>query len=233
MGSDVTLSCTISRLSDTVSLHWRPMDSSQQNTSNTDQIHLNNTVYLMIRHVTVQDGMMYECEVQKNVKVVGKGKAEFAVRNSLYRESYTLYRTGTDGSELHLLCFSITRSYYNAAWSWTSHFLPGSTKEIATAVKFQPVTVTSSRFANRLEPSVTEFNGTNLTMRISPVVFEDAGVYTCTVGGSTYVTITLITVKDTYTYIIIIRCLAVLLIIIVGVVVCLKKSKYKGNIFEY
>ncbi|XP_055498679.1 uncharacterized protein LOC129701489 isoform X1 [Leucoraja erinacea] len=197
MGSDVTLSCTISRLSDTISLHWRPMDSSQQNKTNTDQICLNNTVYLMIRYVTVQDGMMYNCEVQKNVKVVGKGKAEFAVKNSLYGASYTLYRTGTDGSELHLLCYSITTNYENAAWSWTSHLLPGSTEEIATAVTFQPITVTSSRFVNRLEPSVTEFNSNNLTMRISPVVFEDAGVYTCTLGGITFVTMTLITVKVT------------------------------------
>ncbi|XP_078267314.1 uncharacterized protein LOC144599922 isoform X1 [Rhinoraja longicauda] len=197
MGSDVTLSCTISRLSDTVSLHWRSMDSSQQNRRNTDQIRLNNTIYLIIRHVTVEDAEMYECEVQKNAKVVGKGKAQFSVIKSLYQERYTLYRASTDGSELHLLCYSITTNHTIAAWSWRSHLHPHSTEEIAMAVKFQSVTITRRRIANRLEPSVTEFNGQNLTMRISPVVFEDAGDYTCTLDTRAFVTITLITVKVT------------------------------------
>ncbi|XP_055487745.1 uncharacterized protein LOC129695011 [Leucoraja erinacea] len=79
LGSDVTLSCTISRLSDTVSLHWRPMDSSQQNRSNTDQIRLDNTVYLMVRHVTVEDGNLYVCEVRENGNILHTSNGGFTV----------------------------------------------------------------------------------------------------------------------------------------------------------
>ncbi|XP_059845855.1 uncharacterized protein LOC132405174 [Hypanus sabinus] len=78
-GSDVTLSCTISRLPDTVSLHWNPVGSSQQNRRNTDQIRLNNTVYLMLRHVTVEDGELYQCEVRENGNIVFTSKANFTV----------------------------------------------------------------------------------------------------------------------------------------------------------
>lgn len=82
LGSDVTLSCTISRLSDTVSLHWRPMDSSQQNRSNTDQIRLDNTVYLMVQHVTVEDGKLYVCDVRENGNIVHTSNGDFTVDNS-------------------------------------------------------------------------------------------------------------------------------------------------------
>ncbi|XP_072923476.1 uncharacterized protein [Hemitrygon akajei] len=78
-GSDVTLSCTISRLPDTVSLRWKPVGSSQQNRRNTDQIRLNNTVYLMVRHVTVEDGRLYQCEVRENGNIVFTSKANFTV----------------------------------------------------------------------------------------------------------------------------------------------------------
>ncbi|XP_072924076.1 uncharacterized protein [Hemitrygon akajei] len=78
-GSDVTLSCTISRLPDTVSLHWKPVGSSQQNRRNTDQIRLNNTIYLTLRNATVEDGKLYHCEVRENGSVVFTSKANFTV----------------------------------------------------------------------------------------------------------------------------------------------------------
>ncbi|XP_062908705.1 uncharacterized protein LOC134348852 [Mobula hypostoma] len=91
MGSNVTLSCTISRLPDTVSLHWKPVGSSQQNRRNTDQIHLNNTVYLMVRHVTVEDGKLYQCEVRENGNVVFTSKANFTVHTEDYSFKHTTF----------------------------------------------------------------------------------------------------------------------------------------------
>ncbi|XP_078392419.1 uncharacterized protein LOC144675651 [Cetorhinus maximus] len=79
VGSDITLSCTISRLSDTVSLHWKQRDSSQQNRRKTDGIRLNNTAYLIVKHVTVEDGKLYDCEVKENGSIVIKGNADFPV----------------------------------------------------------------------------------------------------------------------------------------------------------
>ncbi|XP_062908709.1 uncharacterized protein LOC134348858 isoform X1 [Mobula hypostoma] len=195
-GSDVTLSCTISRLPDTVSLHWKPVGSSQQNRRNTDQIRLNNTLYLMVRHVTVEDEKLYQCEVQENGNIVGTGQANFTVDTDRYDKRYTLYRSVTDHSEFQLICYS--HSVYNsAAWTWLSHVHQSPWKTIATALKSQPVNVSENHFVNRLMLTETPFNGWNFSMRVFPVVFEDAGDYTCTLETSVFSTITLITVKVT------------------------------------
>uniref|UniRef100_UPI00398EA5D4 uncharacterized protein isoform X2 n=1 Tax=Pristiophorus japonicus TaxID=55135 RepID=UPI00398EA5D4 len=195
VGSDVTLSCTISKLSDTVSLQWKPRDSSQQDRRNTDQIRLNNTVYLIVRHVAVEDQELYTCEVQENGSSILTGKAHFSVANNLYQESYTLYRSGTDRSELDLICYSVASTYNAAAWTWSSHHLPNQEKKIATASKSQPIDVNRTDFGSRLVPTVGHFNGRTFSVRIVPVLFDDAGVYTCSLESSKFVTIKLITVK--------------------------------------
>ncbi|XP_051871064.1 uncharacterized protein LOC127569974 [Pristis pectinata] len=196
-GSDVTLSCTISRLPDTVSLQWERKVSSQQNRRDTDQIRLNNTVYLMVRHVTVEDGKLYVCQVRENGDIVRTIEADFTVEPNLYRQSYTLYRSATNGSELHLICYSRATDYDLATWTWDSHLHQSPREAIAKAWKFQTMNVTGSHFVNRLEPTVTHFNSRNFSMRIFPLVFEDAGVYLCTLDTSAFVTVTLITVKVT------------------------------------
>ncbi|XP_078407247.1 uncharacterized protein LOC144686004 isoform X2 [Cetorhinus maximus] len=196
MGSDITLSCTISRLSDTVNLHWKQRDSSQQNRRKTDQIRLNNTAYLIVKHVTVEDGKLYECEVKENGSNVITRNAYFPMDKYLYGKSYTLYRSSTDHSELDLICYSYY-DYNTAAWSWRSHHLPNQLKEIASASKHQPFNVNRTDFGNRLVPRATTFNGNNFSVRIVPVLFEDAGVYTCSLGSRKMVTIKLITVKVT------------------------------------
>ncbi|XP_059845858.1 uncharacterized protein LOC132405177 [Hypanus sabinus] len=195
--SDVTLSCTISRLPDTVSLHWRPVGSSQQSRRNTDQIRLNNTIYLMVRHVTVEDVELYQCEVRENGNVVGTSKADFTVDMGPHNKHYTLYRSVMDHSEFHLMCYSNTENYNNAAWTWLSDLHQSSWKTIATAFKSQPMNVSESHFVNRLMLTKTPFNGWNFRMRVFPVVFEDAGEYTCRLETITFMTITLSTVKVT------------------------------------
>ncbi|XP_069754207.1 uncharacterized protein [Narcine bancroftii] len=195
-GSDVTLSCSISRLSDTVSLHWKQWDLSQQNRRNIEQIHLNNTVYLMIRHVAVGDENLFVCEVQENGTIVGTKEAGFSIESRLYRKHYRLYRSDTDHSEIYLTCYS-SKVYNNASWNWSSLLQQSSTKIIAAAFKSQPVTVNASHFANRLEHTGTYFNGRNFNIKISPLMFEDGGVYKCILELQEFVTITVITVKVT------------------------------------
>ncbi|XP_072924071.1 uncharacterized protein [Hemitrygon akajei] len=197
VGSDVTLSCTISRLPDTVSLCWKPVGSSQQNRRNTDQIRLNNTVYLMLRHVTVEDGKLYECEVRENGKVVKTMKGDFSVSTGKLREHTRFYRSVTDHSEFHLICSNSNEVYNSATWSWKSSFNQSLKKQIATALKSQPVNVSDSHFVNRLKLTATPFNGWNFSMRIFPVVFEDAGDYSCTLEQKAILTIKLTTVKVT------------------------------------
>ncbi|XP_078251519.1 uncharacterized protein LOC144591084, partial [Rhinoraja longicauda] len=196
VGSDVTLSCTISRLSDTVSLHWRPKASSQQSRSNTEQIRLNNTVYLMIRHVTVEDGKLYVCEVQENGIIVHTRKADFFVNPELLYNNITLYRVGTGHSELHLNCYY--RSYFNyAKWSWSSPLHQIQEKEIANASIYQPVHLNRTYFKNRMATTMASFSGYDFTAKIVPVLFEDAGVYKCSMDSNWIVTFKLITTKVT------------------------------------
>ncbi|XP_032872327.1 uncharacterized protein LOC116969606 [Amblyraja radiata] len=147
LGSDITLSCTISRLSDTVSLQWRPMDSSQQNRSNTDHIRLDNTVYLMVQHVTVDDGKLYVCEVRENGTILHTSNGDFTVENA----------------------------------------------------RSQPIiiNVNGNNFVNRLVTSGKLYDGKDFSVRIVPVVFQDAGLYACDLEGNRFPTIDLITVKVT------------------------------------
>ncbi|XP_062908706.1 uncharacterized protein LOC134348853 [Mobula hypostoma] len=196
LGSDVTLSCTISRLPDTVSLHWKPVGSSQQNRRNTDQIRLNNTVYLMVRHVTVKDGKLFQCEVRENGNIVLTSKADFTVDTHLYQKRYTLYRPSTEYSELHLVCY-YPSAYTHGQWTWKSRQPQDQQKQIASATIHQPINVNSTDFENRLMTSVKKFNGKNFSVRIVPVLFGDAGVYTCFLETNTFLTIELITVKVT------------------------------------
>ncbi|XP_032868266.1 uncharacterized protein LOC116966230 [Amblyraja radiata] len=100
LGSDVTLSCTISRLSDTVNLHWRPIDSSQPNRGNTDQIRLDNAVYLMVRHVTVEDGKLYVCEVRENGNILHTSNGDFTVNKFTAELSDVV----TEGDNVTLTC---------------------------------------------------------------------------------------------------------------------------------
>uniref|UniRef100_UPI00398F80FE uncharacterized protein isoform X2 n=1 Tax=Pristiophorus japonicus TaxID=55135 RepID=UPI00398F80FE len=201
VGSDVTLSCTISKLSDTVSLQWKQRDSSQQNRRNIDQIRLNNTVYLIVRHVAVEDQELYACEVQENGSIMRRGKADFYVSQYLYKKSYTLYRSGTDHSELHLICYdyydNYVHTYNTAAWTWRSHHLQSQEEEIASASTSKPIDVNRTYFGNRLVTTAENYNGKNFSVRIVPVLFDDAGVYTCSLGSHKLLTIKLITVKVT------------------------------------
>ncbi|XP_051871329.1 uncharacterized protein LOC127570089 [Pristis pectinata] len=199
VGSDVTLSCTISKPSNTVSLHWKQLGTSQQNRRNTDQIRLNNTIYLIIKHVVVEDKEMYACEVRGDGSIIHTGRTDFSVSSYLKFKSYQLYRPAAEHSELQLICFH----YYDvvhpnhATWTWRSSHLQSQEKEIASVSRFMPINVNRTHFGNRLVPIAAKSNGMDFSVRIAPVLFEDAGVYSCFLGSDKYVTIKLITVKVT------------------------------------
>uniref|UniRef100_UPI00398F1307 uncharacterized protein n=2 Tax=Pristiophorus japonicus TaxID=55135 RepID=UPI00398F1307 len=194
MGSDVTLSCTISRLSDTVSLHWKSRDSSQQD--NTDEIHLNNTVYLIARHVGAENQNLYTWEVQENDSIVLTGNTNVDVDQNLLNKIYTLYRPGTNHSELDLICEALSE-LNETKWTWRSSQFQNQEKEIASTIRSQPIDVNRTYFENRLVPTLGNFNDRSFSVRIVPVLFDDAGVYTCSLGSYKFVTIKLTTVKVT------------------------------------
>ncbi|XP_067899148.1 uncharacterized protein [Heterodontus francisci] len=200
MGSDITLSCTISRLSDTVSLHWKPRDSSQQNRrNNTDEIHLNNTVYLIVRNIGVDYVNLYTCEVQENgTTVITGNRMVHPARNYFYQTAYTCYRSSTVHSELHLISnFHYFWRYRHKAWIWKPHFSPNQEKQIASFIRFPLIDLNGTYFGNRIMHSTIYSYRRYTAVHIVPVLFDDAGDYTLTVNSEKLVTIKLITVKVT------------------------------------
>ncbi|XP_069754208.1 uncharacterized protein [Narcine bancroftii] len=153
------------------------------------------TVHLRIIQATFEfSGYIILQQTQPNPKILTH--YEIIGIKGLYRKHYRLYRSDTDHSEIYLTCYS-SKVYNNASWNWSSLLQQSSTKIIAAAFKSQPVTVNASHFANRLEHTGTYFNGRNFNIKISPLMFEDGGVYKCILELQEFVTITVITVKVT------------------------------------
>ncbi|XP_069754195.1 uncharacterized protein [Narcine bancroftii] len=231
IGSDITLCCTISRLSDTVSLHWKPRGSSKQGRGNSaDQIHLNNTIYLLVRHVGVGSPHLYTWEVRENGSTVLTGDPDIEEDWDLNNKEFTVYRSDANDSELNLIC-GASAVFTDTKWTWRSQRFQNQVKDIASTRRYLPINVNRSYFGNRLEATVGNLSGMNFILRIIPVQFEDAGVYTCSIGTYKYVTVELITVKGDhsfkYTRVVISGCLALFLIIILVVVLSLRKCKLK------
>ncbi|XP_059845854.1 uncharacterized protein LOC132405173 [Hypanus sabinus] len=150
----------------------------------------------MVRHVTLEDGKLYQCEVRESGNIVLTNKANFTVDMYLYQKHYTLYRPSTDYSELHLLCYS-TFYFSTAVWNWKSHHQQDHQKQIASVKYSEPINVSRTDFVNRLVTLEEQFDGKNFSVRIAPVLFGDAGVYTCSLASNIFPTIELITVKVT------------------------------------
>lgn len=92
-----------------------------------------------------------------------------------------------------MICQSVT--YYNqATWTRRAPF-QNAGKEIASALKYRQINLDRTYFGNRLVSKVTNFNGVKFNVRIVPVLFEDAGLYTCFLESNRFVNIKLITVK--------------------------------------
>ncbi|XP_069754189.1 uncharacterized protein [Narcine bancroftii] len=180
-GTDIILSCSISRLPDTVSLHWKQKGSSQLNRRNVEQICLNNTAYLMVRHVAEEDKNLFECEVQENGSRLYTEGVNLLLDNDAYWKKWTLFRSSTDYDELHL-------NLKYASCIYFFHLLKGA----ASATINNPIIVNSANFGNRMVTSVKYFR-----LNIVPVLFEDAGDYTCYCNQVPYTSIHLITVKVT------------------------------------
>ncbi|XP_051871331.1 uncharacterized protein LOC127570090 isoform X2 [Pristis pectinata] len=199
-GSDITLSCSISRLSDSVSLHWKHGDSILYNRQNfADQIQLNNTLYLIISYVGGKKYYQFMCAVQEDGIVVFTGnRYTYPVRSFIFWDDYTCYRSSTVHSELHLTC---SYMYFwrprPTALFWKSYRSANQARQIASDSGQQHIELNQTHFENRINlTGIYDIFGM-FTAHIVPVLFDDAGDYTCTANAVTVQTIKLITVKVT------------------------------------
>ncbi|XP_067851909.1 uncharacterized protein [Heptranchias perlo] len=193
-GEDVSFSCTISKLSDAMSLQWlREVSPQQHKRNNIDELQINNTRYLMIRGVADDDVGQYKCIVQKKSTVEYSVLNNLTVKKHVY-ENYILYRPSVGNYMLNLICKSAS-CYEEAVWNWTPQSSPQENKQIASAVQDGNITVNIPDFGNRMKPSVINFDGKYFPLQIEPVLFEDAGDFACYFEKTKRTTITLITVK--------------------------------------
>ncbi|XP_020383291.1 uncharacterized protein LOC109927710 [Rhincodon typus] len=193
LGSDVSLSCTISRLADTVTLQLKSRAPSQQNRmNNTNQIQLNNTVYLILKDSQVDDAEQYACEIQDNGRTVHSVPIELTFSTSDFGRRYTSYWPIFENNSLNLNCRC--KSKYNESM-WILEIYNHIRINIISTDNKDKGNASISKIQNRV--ILKQFDGMSFPLQIFPVQFEDAGTYTCTMDTMEAVKIKLITSQVT------------------------------------
>ncbi|MGH0132548.1 UNVERIFIED_CONTAM: hypothetical protein FKN15_067934, partial [Acipenser sinensis] len=107
---------------------------------------------------------------------------------------YTLYRDGANRSEVQLICRSANR-HDMAQWTWHSE-TSSQPIRIASAIRNGPAGISVKGVGQRIRSPVTVYDGHYFPLHISPVVFQDAGIYACYTDNYVSVSITLITIHE-------------------------------------
>ncbi|XP_064185633.1 uncharacterized protein LOC135251784 isoform X8 [Anguilla rostrata] len=185
-GADVSASCTVSRLQDSATLHW---EKEGPHTSNTTLSH-KNSAHIIIHSADEHSEGRYSCSLEQNGLLLHNVSNTLSVRKDTYHTSYNLYR---DSSETEVVFVCASPSHHRTArWAWVP-FLEGKTKTLATVGKEGKVRISTEIDGERF--SSDGYDGILFPLRISPVMFQDAGRYSCYVDNSYFSYITLITLQ--------------------------------------
>ncbi|XP_048833822.1 uncharacterized protein LOC125709424 isoform X2 [Brienomyrus brachyistius] len=178
IGSDVSFSCEASRLPDSVTLQW---EKKENHIPNTTLLHVN-TAHIIIHSVDMRSSGEYNCTFRKNGHLLYYAIKTLEVKQYSIRKPYTLYREASNSSEVTLI---------NQRYDWTSnlqwYWRPTSRE---TAKNKQPVG------ARMIFPS-QGFDGYYIPLHISPVTYEESGMYDLYINEVLFNTITLVTLKVT------------------------------------
>ncbi|XP_058890036.1 uncharacterized protein LOC117426425 isoform X2 [Acipenser ruthenus] len=188
-GVDVTRVCTISRLPESSRLQWKLNGSLSAAT----KCHYNNTAVIIIQNVDEHSTGNYSCDLLKKETYLYGFYNRLTLKTSTFYSRYTLYRDGANRSEVQLICRSSNRNEM-AQWTWHSEASSQSI-HIASANRNGPVGISDKVVGQRIRSPVTVYDGYYFPLHISPVVFQDAGIYTCYTDNYVSVSITLITVQ--------------------------------------
>ncbi|KAK6482922.1 hypothetical protein HHUSO_G14286 [Huso huso] len=188
-GVDVTRACTISRLPESSRLQWKLNGSL----SSATKCHYNNTAVIIIQNVDEHSTGNYSCDLLKKETYLRGFYNRLTLKTSTFDSRYTLYRDGANRSEVQLICRSSNRNEM-AQWTWHSESSSQSIR-IASANRNGPVGISVKGVGQRIRSPVTVYNGHYFPLHISPVVFQDAGIYTCYTDNYVFMSITLITVQ--------------------------------------
>nr|XP_014342173.1 PREDICTED: uncharacterized protein LOC106702952 [Latimeria chalumnae] len=199
-GNDVTLNCSISKLSSGITLQWKRDGSTEENIgNNTDLLQFNNTLYLIIKNADIINTGKYTCEIQ------WKGRAGYSISVMLsfsfssHLTSYTLYRASRGNGELRLICRS-TVNYSKGCWYWKPQHAPTDEKKITCAGKYKDFQMSAPLFENRTKSITVFYAETNYQLHITPIQFEDAGDYRCILERALFSTVKLITAQANASY---------------------------------
>ncbi|XP_014020928.1 uncharacterized protein isoform X2 [Salmo salar] len=180
LGSDVSFSCELSSLPEGTTLQWEREGDPTSNTT----LFYNNTAHVVIHSVDQSSKGRCYCTLRQNGTLLYGVYNTLNVQTSTFNMPVTLFRESSISSEVEMTCRSL--SLYRKA-SWTKSTSPAEA----------PATLTSD---DRLEIdrfSSPTFNCKDFPLRLSPVVFEDGGVFRCNFNNNlmSYVQLTTIQVS--------------------------------------
>ncbi|CDR00055.1 unnamed protein product [Oncorhynchus mykiss] len=180
LGSDVSFSCELSSLPEGTTLQWEREGDPTSNTT----LFYNNTVHMVIHSVDQSSNGRCNCALKQNGTLLYEIYNTLNVETSTFNMPVTLFRESSNSSEVEMMCRS-SFSYRKASWT------KGSSPAEA------PATLTSD---DRLEIdrfSSPTFKQKDFPLRLSPVEFEDGGVFRCNFNNNlmSYVQLTTIQVS--------------------------------------
>ncbi|XP_045067946.1 uncharacterized protein LOC123482892 [Coregonus clupeaformis] len=180
LGSDVSFICKLSSLQEGTTLQWERDGDPTSNTT----LFYDNTVHMVIHSVDQSSKGRYNCTLRQNGTRLYEVYNTLNVQTSTLNKPVTLFRESSNSSEVKMMCRSL--SWYSKA-SWTK----------STSPVEAPTALTSD---DRLEIdrfSSPTFNHIYFPLRVSPVAFEDGGLFRCNFNSHlmSYVQLTTIQVS--------------------------------------
>uniref|UniRef100_A0A4W5N944 Ig-like domain-containing protein n=1 Tax=Hucho hucho TaxID=62062 RepID=A0A4W5N944_9TELE len=180
LGSDVSFSCELSRLPEGTTLQWEREGDPISNTT----LFYNNTIHMVIHSVDQSSKGRCNCALRQNGTLLYEVYNVLNVQTRTFNMPVTLFRESSNSSVVEMMCRS---SSWHRKASWTK----------GTSQVEAPTTLTSD---DRLEIdrfSSPKFNNKYFPLRLSPVTFEDGGVFRCHFNNNlmSYVQLTTIQVS--------------------------------------
>ncbi|KAK2850353.1 hypothetical protein Q7C36_009136 [Tachysurus vachellii] len=185
-GTDVTLSCEVSDLSQSSTVQWQREGASVPNST----LVYNNTAYIILHNVNHHSNGKYHCTGSHQGKEQIYKNQTLKVTQYAEQKKYILYRENSNSSNLTLICNS-KRTYNRIMWT---RELNQKIEVMITAEKDKKLEVYGAIIPEK--PLSTFYNGNDFIFHISPVKFNYSGTYKCIVNDNvTYSSLTLHTLR--------------------------------------
>ncbi|XP_041700056.2 uncharacterized protein LOC121536686 isoform X1 [Coregonus clupeaformis] len=179
LGSDVSVRCEVSSLPEGATLQWEREGDPTSNTT----LFYNNTAHMVIHTVDQNYRGRYNCNFRLNGELLFTVYTKLNVQTHTYsRPLIHLFRESSNSSEVNLICRYIS-TYHRAEWTVTK------------SVTLTSYNTESLDKVRRDRFSSPPFNGYDFPLHVSPVTFEDGGMFTCFFEGYIFGSVKLTTIR--------------------------------------